>query len=222
MMFPYELFNDDGFRQLDEGPQRLLMWLWLHPDLNTAGVIAIQPREWAAAAGNITEERIQDYAKVLRAEDWVDYYDGQLWIKPFMLLDGALKSPSCYISAARAVKTIRSHRLREAVWELFSTFPQPIAPMPDPAKDENGMRARRAIGLNDAVDTAYDELKRRLANPDVRESLAEGQGIPHPIPHPMGPVGVDADAGDGVEGDPPLDQKLEAKIRRNVEEAYEQ
>jgi hypothetical protein len=193
-MFPSELFNDDGFRQLDDGPQRLFMWLWLHPDLNAAGVIAIQAREWAAAAKNLTEERIQGYAKDLRAEDWVDYDDGQLWLRPFMLLDGAMKSPSCYISAARAVKTIRSRKLREAAWELFSTFPRPIAPMPDPEKDDGGMKARRAIGLNDSVDTAYAELQRRIANPGVRESL----GIPHPIPPPMGSVGVGVEAEDEV------------------------
>jgi hypothetical protein len=199
-MFPSELFNDDGFRQLDDGPQRLFMWLWLHPDLNAAGVIAIQAREWSSAAKNLTKDLIEVYAKDLRAEGWVDYDDGQLWLKPFMLLDGALKSPSCYISAARAVKTIRSRKLREAAWDLFSTFARPIAPLPDPAKDETGMKARRAIGLNNSVDTAYAELQRRIANPDVRESLAGGQGIPHPIPHGMGSVGVDAAAEDDVDG----------------------
>jgi hypothetical protein len=199
-MFPSELFNDDGFRQLDDGPQRLFMWLWLHPDLNQAGVIAIQPREWASAAKNLTPNLIESYAKDLRAEGWVDYDDGQLWLRPYMLLDGALKSPSTYISAARAVKTIRSRKLREAAWDLFSTFSRPVAPMPDPAKDDTGMKARRAIGLNASVDIAYAELQRRIANPDVRESLVGGQGIPHPIPHGMGSVGVDAAAEDDVDG----------------------
>ncbi|MBX9638499.1 MAG: hypothetical protein K2X97_01845 [Mycobacteriaceae bacterium] len=199
-MFPSELFNDDGFRQLDDGPQRLFMWLWLHPDLNGAGVIAIQAKEWAKAAGNLTEERIQSYAKALRSEHWVDYDGGQLWLRPFMALDGVLRSPSGYISAARAVKTIRSRTLRLAVWNVFRMFPRPIAPMPDAEDDKDGRKAKRAVGLNESVDRAWAELGHSVSNPGVRESLPTPPGMPHPIPPPMGSVGVDHDAEDGVEG----------------------
>ena len=116
-MFPAELFNDDGFRSLTARAQRLFMWLWIHPDLNGAGVIAIQAREWSDAASDLTEANVKEDAMQLRAEGWVDYDGGQLWLRPFANLDGVLKSPSGYVSAARAVKTVRSQKLRLLIWE---------------------------------------------------------------------------------------------------------
>ncbi|BCI83586.1 hypothetical protein ACJH6J_27210 [Mycobacterium sp. SMC-18] len=214
-MFPAELFNDERFRRLDDGPQRLLMWLWVHPDLNGAGVIAIQPREWASAAANLTADLIEDYAKQLRVEGWVDYDDGQLWIKPFMLLDGVLKSPSGYISAARAVKTIRSRRLRNAVWQLFEAFGKPTAPMPEQKKDESegdyAKRVKRAAGLNASVETAWAETQRSISNPGVLESLSGAVGMHLPMGHrmelqmrpPMGRVDVEADDDVGVDQQEP-------------------
>lgn len=195
-MFPSELFNDEGFRQLDDGPQRLFMWLWLHPDLNQAGVVAIQPREWASAAKNLSEAIIGDYAQVLRAQAWADYDDGQMWLRPFMSLDGALKSPSGFIAAARAVKTVRSRSLRWAIWEQFRNFSKPIAPMPDADQDPDGMKAKRAIGLNESVDRALLELSNTVSKPGVRESLSGAGGMPHPTPPRMGPVGGGVGAGD--------------------------
>ena len=201
-MFPSELFNDEGFRQLDKDSQRLLMWLWVHPDLNAAGIIAIQPREWANAANGLTEDDIRAHATELRSQGWVDFDDGQLWIRPFMQLDGAVRSPSTYVAAARAVKTVRSRKLRYSIWQLFKTFPRPVANMPRPEDDDpGGRKAKRANGLNASVNTAYAELERSIGGRGVRESLRMLHGIPHPIPHGMGSVGVGAE--DEAEDDHP-------------------
>ncbi len=179
-MFPAELFQDDGFRELEEGPQRLFMWLWVHPDLNTAGIIAVQPHEWASAAAGLTPDVIDCYIKVLQSEDWIDYEDGQLWLRPFMKLDRALKSPSTYVNAARAVKTVRSRRLRAEIWAQFRTFPLPTAHVPD---TDDG-KARRALTMNEAVEKARTELEQRMTRTGVRESLPAPEGD-HPHPHPQ-------------------------------------
>ena len=120
-----------------------------------------------------------------------------------MHLDGALRSPSGYISAARAVKTIRSRRLRHAVWEMFETSEKPVAPMPDLQAHNYEEKAKRAAGLNESVEMALAELRDSVVNPGVRESLPGVRGMAHPmpppIPPPMGPVGVGAgdEAGGG-------------------------
>ncbi|MGV0066973.1 hypothetical protein ACRU44_04485 [Mycobacterium colombiense] len=170
-MFPAELHDDDGFRELEEGPQRLFMWLWIHPDLNTAGVIAVQLDEWASAAKGLTPDLIDCYIKVLQAEDWIDYEDGQLWLRPFMKYDGALKSHTTYVNAARAVKTVRSRRLRTQIWDMFRTFPLPLVPIPDDEK-----KARQAESRNESVQKAWAELEQRMARSGVRESLPAPEG----------------------------------------------
>ncbi|WP_415623730.1 hypothetical protein, partial [Mycobacterium colombiense] len=170
-LFPAELHGDDGFRDLESGPQRLLMWLWVHPDLNTAGVIAVQLDEWASAVKGETTADIDCYIKVLQAEGWVDCEDGQLWLRPFMKYDGALKSPTTYVNAARAVKTVRSRRLRTQIWDMFRTFPMPLAPIPDDEK-----KARQAEIRNESVEKAWAELEQRMARSGVRESLPVPEG----------------------------------------------
>lgn len=170
-LFPAELHGDDGFRELESGPQRLLMWLWVHPDLNTAGVIAVQLGEWASAVKGETTADIDCYIKVLQAEGWVDYEDGQLWLRPFMKYDGALKSHTTYVNAARAVKTVRSRRLRTQIWDMFRTFPLPLVPIPDDEK-----KARQAEARNDSVQKAWAELEQRMSRSGVRESLPAPEG----------------------------------------------
>jgi hypothetical protein len=193
-MFPHELFNDPGFRDLAEGPQRLFMWLWIHPDLNGAGVIAIQAKEWAAACRGVTEEAITRYAKSLRYEGWVDYDDGQLWLRPYMKFDGALKSQTVYVGVTRAIKTVRSRRLRETIWQLFRTFPKPISPIPAYAEDPEGTKTKKIAALNASVEKGYAELEQHMTMPGVRESLL-------PIPPPDGIEGVSrGSVGVGVDG----------------------
>ncbi|WP_162938658.1 hypothetical protein [Mycobacterium kyogaense] len=153
-------------------------------------MIAIQNREWAAATKDLSERDIEADARELRSQGWVDFDSGQLWVRPFMKLDGVMRSPSGYVSAARAVKTVRSRQLRQSVWTMFETFPKPVAPVPYDADDSK--KVKRAQGLNEAVERAFAELQQSISTPGVRESLIP-HGMGHPVPHRMGSVGVDAD-----------------------------
>ncbi|WP_152665380.1 hypothetical protein [Mycobacterium sp. UM_Kg1] len=195
------LFNDSEFRALPARAQRLLIWLWLHPDLTMAGTISIQRTEWANAADGLSEDDVKEDAAVLRRAGWVDYDEGQLWLRPFMQLDGALKGgPQRYISAARAVMTIRSRRLRQAVAAMFTGLPVPVREVPPDAE-----KAAKVMAMNTAVERAVMELTASVAAVGVLASLespdtpsdtaSHAPSIPHRIPTVVG-VAVDVCEGE--------------------------
>lgn len=198
-LFPSELFHDEDFRSVPAREQRLLMWLWVHPDLSCAGIIAIQQREWAAAAGDLAEQDIQTDAATLRRAGWVDYDGGQLWVRPFMRLDNALRSPTSYIAAARSIKTVKSRQLREAAYQVFAAEPMPVKPL----DGLDGDKAVKRAALNAAVERAAEELAQRITAPSVLAALAPSEGASAggsdgaSKDHPMGRVDVDDAADDG-------------------------
>lgn len=207
-LFPSELFHDEDFRAVAARAQRLLMWLWVHPDLTGAGIIAIQPGEWASAASDLTEQDVRDDAAALRRAGWVDYDAGQLWVRPFMRLDGALKSPTSYIAAARSIKTVKSRRLREAAYRVFAAEPMPIKPV----DGLDGDKASRRAALNAAIERAAVELAQRVTAPSVLSALTPSEGLSDggsdggSKDHRMGRVDVDVAVDDGDEHPAPCSQ----------------
>ena len=199
-VFPAKLFNDSGFRALHAGPQRLLMWLWIHPDLSMAGTIGIHGYEWAQATGDLDEAAIAADLKALQQSGWIDYEQRQLWIRPFLELDGAAKGgPQKYASVARAITGLRSQRLRRAAYQQFTKYSAPIRDVPT----DDDKAAAAAAKWNASVERALAELDASMTTRGVLEDISDTpsdgvsdtawdgvsdgvshapQGIPHPIP----------------------------------------
>ncbi|MFL0243411.1 MULTISPECIES: hypothetical protein [Mycobacteriaceae] len=183
-VFPGKLFNDEGFRALSSGPQRLLMWLWVHPDLSMAGTIGIHFSEWASATGDLDELTIVADLHTLKEAGWIDHDQGQLWIRPFLDLDGAARGgPQKYASVARALTGLRSQRLRQSAYQQFRKYPPPLRDIPS----DDDKAAANAAKWNTSVSRALAEFEASMLTRGVLEDISDtpsdiSYAIPHPIP----------------------------------------
>lgn len=175
-MWPTELFDDPRFLALTRPAQWLLMYLWLHPELNAGGFVAIQVEVWAKAAYALSPEEVEASVDELLARDViaVDDTTGELLVRWFIEYDSSRK-PNIYINAMRAVQTARSPVLRRVgLSEIERLHPPPLS-------RKAGTAAETYDKLERVRDEAFKELRARVMKPlanrsqTVREPLSEGE-----------------------------------------------
>jgi hypothetical protein len=136
-MWPTELSNDPRFLALTQPAQWLLRNLWLHPDLNAGGFVAIQVEVWAKSAYDLTPEEVEASMDELLARNViaVDDNTGELFVKWFIEYDSSRK-PNIYINAMRAIQTARSPALRRTgLTEIERLHPPPLKRKPNTADE---------------------------------------------------------------------------------------
>jgi hypothetical protein len=153
------------------------MYLWLHPDLNAGGFVAMQVHVWAKAAYDLTPEEVEASIDELLARKViaVDDNTGELFVRWFIEYDSSRK-PNIYINAMRAVQTSRSPALRRAgLTEVERLHPPPL-------KRKQGTADETYEKLERERDEAFRELwarvmKEPFANRSrtVREPLSEDE-----------------------------------------------
>jgi hypothetical protein len=196
--WPTWLWFDPEFGKLTAPAQRLFVFLWMHPDLNSAGFIALQPEVWSRTAYELTPEDVDASVDELLARNWVvvDDETGELWVRPFVRLD-AIRKPYIWIAATRAVQTCRSHALRlpdtrcrhnghrepipvppPECWPTPAAFNEPLGvPAPLPSELRQQMRNGEAVALKRLV-TVVAGLSPRPAGgdrPQYRDQPGHGR-----------------------------------------------
>jgi hypothetical protein len=127
-MWPTELSDDPRWLALTRPAQGLLWYLWLHPDLNAGGFVAIQVDVWAKAAYDLTPEEVEASIDELLARDVIAVDDdtGELFLRWFIEYDSS-KKPNYYVNAMRAIQTARSPALRRiGLTEIERLHPPPL------------------------------------------------------------------------------------------------
>jgi len=172
-MWPTELSGEPNFIDLTALAQWLFKLLWLHPDLDSGGFIALQVEVWARASSHLTPDEVEGALDELIARGWVSVDDdtGELWVRPFIELDTSRK-PNMFVSAMRAVQTRRSRTVRHA--------------------DEKAWKIHQ--NLIQQRDDAYEQLRAKMSKEPFPN---HSRTFPEPFPNPSGvgePVGVGEEA----------------------------
>jgi hypothetical protein len=169
-MWPTDLWDHEDVVALTPLAQRLFVYLWTHPKLDSGGFIALQVTAWAKASKYLTVEEVEASIDELLAANLVvvDDETEEAWVRWFIRMDSSRK-PNIYIAAMRAVQTARSRTLRQAAWdEVRQLHPPPLNR--DPNAD-----AKKQKRYDDIVrdrERAYEELKSRI----VREQSSNRSG----------------------------------------------
>lgn len=139
------------------------MHLWLHPDLNAGGFVAMQIQVWANSADDVTPEGVEAAVDELLAHDViaVDDHTGELFLRWFIQYDSSRK-PNLYINAMRAIQTCRSAALRRVgLEEIERLHPPPLKRNPK-TPDET----------YDSIENQWDEAYRALWARVMKEPFA--------------------------------------------------
>jgi len=157
-LFPTELLGDEHFRKLGPGEQLLFMKLWVSPNLNGAGIDALQLGKWGRGfTPHASEAEMREVLAGLEAHNnWVlaDYDTEEILVVPFIRLDSC-KQPQMYQNACRSVQTVQSAYLRDKAFE------QVLIVHPPPVRLGKSARAEEIRQeLVDRNEAAYQELYR--------------------------------------------------------------
>jgi hypothetical protein len=194
-MWPTELSNTERFKQMTALTQRLFLYLWLHPDLNSGGFIAHQPEVWANAAPDLEVDSINASVDEMTRQGvaGVDRSTGELLVRGFIQYDSS-KKPNVYVNAMRAVQTARSPRLRQVGWDDVRRIHPP--PLERREFDDPEKQAKAELGhqkIKRERDAAYEELRAHVEG-TVWEPSENGSGTVREPTSVSGP-GVASESG---------------------------
>lgn len=205
-----DIWSDDDFRDLENGPQRLYLFLLSQPNINYAGVLMLSPRRWASRSKGYSEAQLLADLAVLveRRYVLVDEDEEEVLVRSFIRNDGLWKNPKTMKSAHRDALATGSRRLRHALAVELGRLPLEELPehtRPGIARDVKDLIAR----LSEGMPAGSLEGNDPLATP----SLGGSQGVATPsaqggdgsggTPSPDRSYGPGAGAGVGDESLPP-------------------
>lgn len=119
------IWDDADFLALDEGSQRMFMFLLSQPDLSHAGLIPLRERRWARKAQHMSSGTIRDRLDSLAAKRFVIFDEDteEVLIRTMVRNDGVYKQPKVMIRLREDAKQIESPLLRSAFREELDRLP---------------------------------------------------------------------------------------------------
>lgn len=180
-----DIWNDEDFRTLEPGPQRLYMFLLSQPNLNYAGVLPLNPRRWASRSKGLTVDQVMHDLQILTVHRYVlvDEEEEEVLIRSFIRNDGVWRNPKTLKSARRDAMATGSRPLRRALIEELERLP--LADLPGNTR----------AGITSDVKGLLESLRQGVATP----SLGGSDGVATPsADHRQGP-GAGAGVGEVVE-----------------------
>lgn len=131
--------EEDDFRLLPSGAQRLYIVMLSHAALSPCGLLPLQLRRWARLAPDTTPadmrvalDHLIESHKVLVDED-----TEEVFIRTFVRHDGGYRTPNIHRAIQSAIQRIESHPLRRAAWlELSRLEESPQVTSLDETLDE--------------------------------------------------------------------------------------
>jgi hypothetical protein len=210
-----DIWADDDFRNLENGPQRLYLFLISQPNINYAGVLMLSPRRWASRSKRYSvEELMADLAVLVeRRYILVDEEEEELLVRSYIRNDGLWKNPKTMKSAHRDALATSSRRLRHALAEELRRLPLEDL--------QEGTRAGITRDVQDLIARLSEGiliLSTQGSDPLATPSLRGSQGVATPSeqgadgpggdPSPDRSYGPGDGAGVGEESFPPYFSSL--------------
>lgn len=201
-MFPSELWPLLARRQVEPAARWLFVCLFLHPETDSGGFLAWQPKQLGTMTG-LGLSQVERAADHLQGKQLlvVDRDMERLWLAPFMEYDTSRK-PNMYVSALRAVRECPSRLLKAEAWREVQRI------HPPPMKLRESTSPETKTKLLSERQRAYEELQERIDRemPTVSESFVNRSGTVGEPPTVTAPVHVGEPAPKGsTKGQPPDD-----------------
>lgn len=119
------IWNDNDFRALAVGPQRLYLFLVTQPDLTYAGVLPIRATGWSKSAGAYTLVQLRKDLKTLEKTRFVitDADTDELLIRTFVRNDELWKQPKMMHRLKSDFALINSAKLRVRLRDELTRIP---------------------------------------------------------------------------------------------------
>lgn len=190
------IWDDEDFTDLDEGPQRLYMFLLSQSNLNHAGLLPLTLRRWARKAKNLTAAQLEDQLEALERARFVvlDYDTEELLVRTLVRNDSVYKQPRVMGAMVADAKEIASRVLRAALLAEIDRLPLgELSDAPGP---------RNAPSIRAQVDAHIAELRVAFGNPTPPRPPH------HPLPEPVAepdPEDLPEPPAEGVDEPPPED-----------------
>ncbi|MEU8136065.1 hypothetical protein [Streptodolium elevatio] len=163
------IWDNEDFCALDEGPQRLYLFLISQPNLNHAGLLPLTLKRWARKARGLSVAGLEERLHVLADARFVvlDEETEEVLIRTFVRNDGVWKMPKVMGAMVSGAQEISSHHLRRALLAEMDRIP--LDELSDEATARGGPSVRRQIADH------IGALRKAIAVPD-----------PSPLPDPSG------------------------------------
>lgn len=119
------IWSDPDFRNLDQKPQRLYLFLISQPNLDHAGVLPITLRRWATSAKDLKPGELEDLLDELDRKRFIvlDRETEELLVRTFIRNDGVFRQPKVMLAAVSSAQEIVSTRLRLALLAEMDRLP---------------------------------------------------------------------------------------------------
>jgi hypothetical protein len=152
------IWNDPDFLALEEGPQRLYMFLLSQPDLSHAGLVPLRIGRWAKKVAGGSRELIQKRIDTLAETRFVVVDDDteELLIRTFVRNDGVYKQPKVMLRLREDAKQIESAALRAAFRTELDRLP--LHELSTQATGRNGDGPSTFQSVSEVVDTLRSDF----------------------------------------------------------------
>lgn len=192
------IWNDPDFLALEEGPQRLYLFLLSQPDLSHAGLVPMRIRRWAKKAANLTTADIEKHLGTLEAARFIvtDDETEEVLIRTFVRGDGVYKQPKVMLRMREDARQIESAHLRAAFSAELHRLPIDELSTAGTGRDGDGPSTQESV--RQVVDTLcadfdtpgkYPSAGVSDTHPDTpRVRAGAFPQPPSPIPHPPSTV----------------------------------
>ena len=185
------IWDDDDFLDLDEGQQRLYMFLVSQRNLNHAGLLQMTFKKWARKAKGLTVAQIVERLDQLDDAGFVvlDHDTEEVLVRSLVRRDGVYKQPRVMGAMVADAMEIESPRLRRAL--LAECERIPLDELSDKPGKDNATPIRTQVEAHiAALRAAYGVMptppqsRREVSGEPVTEGVGEGVG--EPLEYPLG------------------------------------
>lgn len=222
-----DIWDDDDFKALTDGAQRVYFMLFSQKDLRSTGIVSLSERRWASFASNTVRQDIEDHLKELEGARFivVDEDTEEVLIRTFMRWDGGYRNTNQRKSIQSAYRVIHSTKLAAIVADEFQALTgSAITAEADSAKNhqytgsDEGASEGPSEGSTQGVPEATYSPKPATSNPEPVTSNQQQQHVSaqHAPAEPAVVVPAAAAAGlehQQAENDPAIAECIDLALR---------
>jgi len=185
------IWSDTDFLALEEGPQRLYLFLLSQPDLSHAGLLPMRIKKWAAKTPSLSPGAIRDRLNTLDAYRFIviDEDTEEVLIRTMVRNDGVYKQPKVMVRMREDAMQIESPRLRASFKVELERLPMDELSSNPSGQHHDGPSTREQVQA--VVDTLRSDFAEANGYPSVGVSdtpHVRAGALPHPpTPYPQPP-----------------------------------
>jgi hypothetical protein len=188
------IWEDAEFLMLDQGRQRLYLFLISQPNLNHAGLLPLTLRRWARKAFGLTASELDEHLVALDAARFIvmDEDTEELLIRSFVRNDGVWKQPKVMGAMVSGAQEISSRKLRLALLAEMDRIPlDDLSDEPTKVRNVSGPSIRQQVSEHiAALRKAFEGL-----DPTPPASTVEGGSAGPSVPPLAAPSDTPGEGG---------------------------